>query len=204
MVLVRMMRRLCGQDWLPSEASFQHDAPDDHSEHAALICPRLHFMSPATEIRFDAECLHRKVANSDRHLLPIVERQLADALQEGGDPDIWLREVELLIARRVCDGHPNLPSVADQLGLSVRSLQRRLEERGIAYRDLVAHVRTQLARRYLAKSSTPLIEIAFLLGYSELSAFDRAFRRWTGQTPMEYRRATKSSKKRKIGWRDGV
>ncbi|MCP5068829.1 MAG: helix-turn-helix transcriptional regulator, partial [bacterium] len=86
------------------------------------------------------------------------------------------------------DGHPAIRSVAPQLGLSVRTLQRRLEERGTLYRDLVARVRFQLARRYLEETSTELGEIALLLGYSERSAFDHAFRRWTGQTPRGFRR----------------
>ncbi|HJO23788.1 MAG: hypothetical protein CL938_07500 [Deltaproteobacteria bacterium] len=193
-VLVRMMRRLRGPDWQPHEVSFQHDAPADTREHAALLCPQLRFGCAATSIRFDARDLRAEVPGADRYLLPIAERQLRDALEPAAGSDPWLRELEILVASRVCDGHPPIRSVAPQLGLSVRTLQRRLEKRSMLYRDLVARVRFQLARRYLEETSTELEEIAFLLGYSELSAFDHAFRRWADQTPRAFRRAAGAPK----------
>lgn len=187
-ILVRMMRRLRGADWQPIDVSFQHDAPADTREHATLICPRLRFGRATASIRFDAGDLRAEVPGADRYLLPIAERQLQDTLVLAGNSDPWLREVEILVASRVCDGHPAIRSVAPKLGLSVRTLQRRLDEHGVLYRDLVARVRLQLARSYLEESSSDLEEIAFLLGYSELSAFDHAFRRWTGETPQSFRR----------------
>lgn len=187
-ILVRMMRRLRGADWQPIDVSFQHDAPADTREHARLICPRLRFGCATASIRFDAGDLRAEVPGADRYLLPIAERQLQDALEPMEDSDPWLSGVEILVASRVCDGHPAIRSVASQLGLSVRTLQRRLEERGVLYRDLVARVRSQLAHSYLEESASELEEIAFLLGYSELSAFDHAFRRWTGETPRAFRR----------------
>jgi AraC-like DNA-binding protein len=192
-VLMRMMRRLRGPDWQSHEVSFQHDAPTDTREHAALICPPLRFGCAAASIRFDARDLRAEVPGADRYLLPIAERQLRDALEPSVGSDPWLRDLEILVASQVCDGHPAIRSVAAQLGLSVRTLQRRLEERSILYRDLVARIRFQLARRYLEETSTELEEIAFLLGYSELSAFDHAFRRWTGHTPRGFRRKARES-----------
>lgn len=191
-ILVRLMRRLTGPDWQPREVSLQHDAPADTRELAALVCPRLLFGCAAPSISFDARDLRVEVPGADRQLLPIAERQLRDALQPTAGSDAWLREVEILVASRVCDGHPTIRSVAPQLGLSVRTLQRRLEERSILYRDLVAGVRFQLARGYLQETSNDLEEIAFLLGYAELSAFDHAFRRWTGQTPRGFRQKARA------------
>ncbi len=191
-ILVRMMQRLRGSDWQPHDVSLPHDAPADTREHAALICPRLRFGCGVASIRFDARDLRAAVPGADRYLLPIVERQLQDALEPKAGSDPWLRDVEILVASRVCDGHPAIGSVAAQLGLSVRTLQRRLEEHNILYRDLVARVRLQLARRYLEETSNDLEEIAFLLGYSELSAFDHAFRRWTGQTPRGFRQKARA------------
>jgi len=194
-ILMRLMRRLRRPDWQPREVSFQHEAPVDIREHAALICPRLRFGCAVASIRFDARDLRAEVRGADRYLLPIAERQLQDALEPTVGSDPWLREVEILVASRVCDGHPSIRSLAPQLGLSVRSLQRRLEEHRILYRDLVARVRFQLARRYLEETSNDLEKIAFLLGYSELSAFDHAFRRWTGQTPRGFRRKARAPKR---------
>ena len=78
--------------------------------------------------------------------------------------------------------------VARALGVSVRSLQRRLAEEGRSYHGLVDETRKDAAERYLSNSSLSIGEVAFLLGYSEAAAFHRAFRRWSGATPQEFRR----------------
>ena len=110
-MLVRMMRRLRGPDWQPRDVSFQHDAPVDTREHAALICPRLRFGCAVASIRFDARDLRAEVPGADRYLLPIAERQLQDALEPTAGSDPWLRDVEILVASRVCERqrHGRLP-----------------------------------------------------------------------------------------------
>src|SRR5690606_5551943 len=80
-------------------------------------------------------------------------------------------------------------AVADQVGLSVRNLQRRLKTLGTTYQNLLDESRQALAMRLVESSDTPLYEIAFMVGYAEPSAFYKAFRRWTGSTPGEYRQA---------------
>jgi AraC-like DNA-binding protein len=77
--------------------------------------------------------------------------------------------------------------LARGLGMSVRTLARRLAEQGLTPARLVEELRQQLANRYLAERTFPLGRITYLLGYSDLSAFTRAFRRWTGRTPSEWR-----------------
>src|SRR5438552_2946211 len=83
--------------------------------------------------------------------------------------------------------------VARRLGLSVRTLQRRLGEERTVFKTLVEDVRRELALRYLADGRTRLTDVAFLVGYSELSAFGRAFHRWTGSTPLAMRRSLTSA-----------
>jgi AraC-like DNA-binding protein len=84
--------------------------------------------------------------------------------------------------------HPNIEGVARALGTSPRTLQRRLLEEGTSFRDVVEEVRAELARRYLGER-VALHDVAFRLGYAEVSAFLRAFKRWTGMTPTQFRRA---------------
>jgi AraC-like DNA-binding protein len=79
--------------------------------------------------------------------------------------------------------------VAKRLAMSERTLQRRLAEAGTSYVDLLSEVRSDLAKDYLKSSRTSLTEIAWLLGFSEQSAFSRAFKRWTGSSPAQYRKA---------------
>jgi len=185
---LRMLRRLAGSAWSPLDVGFRHGAPADVREHRRLLGTAVRFDQPSNRIRFPAADLDRPVRDADRFLLPIVERELQDVVSEHAGPDPWRHALEVCVARHVCDGHPAIRTIAPELGVSVRTLQRRLDERGLSYRRLVADVRMQIARHYLQASEPSLGEIAFLLGYSELSAFDRAFRRWTGSSPGAYRR----------------
>ena len=96
--------------------------------------------------------------------------------------------VEKEAERLLSHGKANVETVAKALALSVRTFQRRLGEHGVVFKTLVDQLRRELALQYLADGKADLTEIAFLVGYSELSAFDRAFRRWTGSTPVAARK----------------
>jgi len=89
--------------------------------------------------------------------------------------------------KSIPEGGATLPKVAKGMNLSTRTLQRRLLEYKLSYQALLDAVREQLARRYLSRTSLMLSEIPFLLGYSDQSAFNRAFRNWTGMTPGRFR-----------------
>jgi AraC-like DNA-binding protein len=83
----------------------------------------------------------------------------------------------------------SIDAIATRMGSSPRTIQRQLQDHGASFKQLVDDVRLSMARRHLADASVSLTDAAFLLGYSDLSAFSRAFRRWTGQSPQDYRRA---------------
>jgi AraC-like DNA-binding protein len=85
-------------------------------------------------------------------------------------------------------GIPKMDEVARKLHMSARTLQRRLQDDGLSFQDLVAEVRRDLSARYLEEADMSLAEVAFLIGFSEVSTFHRAFKQWTGLTPAEYRR----------------
>ncbi|WP_313462863.1 helix-turn-helix domain-containing protein, partial [Pseudomonas nitroreducens] len=101
--------------------------------------------------------------------------------------------VVALLGEQLARGEPGRASVASELGLSERTLQRRLAEEGSSYQQLLADTRRQLAERYLGEGNLPATDIAALLGYSEPSVFFRAFRHWTGLTPGEYRQRRRQS-----------
>jgi len=94
-----------------------------------------------------------------------------------------------LLGEELCGGDPTLEHMAARLHMSARTLHRRLEEEGTAFRHVVAEVRRETAERHLAERDLPIGEIGYLLGFSETSAFHRAFKRWTGWRPLAYRRA---------------
>lgn len=187
------MRRLIGPGWRPKRVEFGHRRPADLTQHNRVFgCPLRFEAEHSFALVFDVADLDRPVLGADTRILPIVQRYLDDipAPPDGGDG--WPARVRSLIARNVSNGHPNMERIARLLGLSGRTLQRRLGERGLVWKTLVEEVRRELALRYLKDEGMSLTEIAFLLGYSDLSAFDRAFRRWLGTTPAAQRRKLRS------------
>jgi AraC-like DNA-binding protein len=186
---VKLLRQLAGPDWRPRQIRIGHAEPRDTREHVRLLGPDIRFgHSLMTSLVFDADYLDRAIANADRGLLPIVERHLQDLLATTPSDTDWIAEIRNAVAEAVPDGAPTIQTIAKRTGASVRTLQRRLADHGVVFKDLVAETRRDLALRYLAHGTAELTEIAFLVGYSELSAFHRAFRKWTGETPHEARR----------------
>jgi AraC-like DNA-binding protein len=84
-------------------------------------------------------------------------------------------------------GKASLPNVARDLAIGSRTLARRLSDEGLMFKKVLEESRVALAKRYLAERNLPIIEVAWLLGYNEVSAFFRAFKRWTGMTPRQFR-----------------
>lgn len=118
-------------------------------------------------------------AHFDRHL----EQQLAANTQDIG---LELR-VRRAVANVLSEGVPTVSTIASELAMSARTLQRRLAEQGHSFQTVVDTARKDLARRLLAETDYSLAEVAFLTGFKEQSSFTRAFKRWAGQTPRSYR-----------------
>ena len=116
-----------------------------------------------------------------------MRRYLERVLEEIPQEDGVLASARRAVAESMREGHPYLTRVAKKIAMSPRTLQRQLKEQGMDFKKLVADTRRRFALSYLGNRSNTLTEIAFLLGYSEVSAFNRAFKRWTGSTPLAYR-----------------
>ncbi|MFL6229042.1 MAG: AraC family transcriptional regulator [Pyrinomonadaceae bacterium] len=186
---VVFMRRIAELDWHPHAVSFQHDVPADTTEHRRLFRAPILFSQPRNEMVFDAALLKLPLLQADPSLCAVLDRhaeELLARLPRGGDAGTCVRR---LLAEGLGAAVPSLTSVARQLGLSPRTLQRKLNEEGTSWKDLLDEVRRNLSERYLREHEMAICEVAYLLGFSESSAFHRAFRRWTGSTPSEFRRA---------------
>jgi len=167
--------------------SFEHDAPDELSQYESTFgCP-VTFSANETSFRHERALLDRPTVAPDPHLISILERyasMLATRLPARDNLGDRVREVlSALLAR----GDVAAPLAAEALGLSPRSLQRKLRDEGLSFSALVDEARCELAKEAL-KGSAPLAEIALRLGFSDQSAFHRAFMRWTGRTPGDFRR----------------
>ena len=185
--LARLIRRGASAGWTPGSATFTHPAPRDRRELRQLFGSNLHFRQAINSIEFSADVLRYRIGETDPGLLRVLTQQ-ADKLLAGiHDEDALLQQVRLLILENLDRGRADEASVATKLGVSVSTLKRRLKQTGVTYRELRDGVVEDLAKSALGQTRAPVSEIALRVGYSELSAFDRAFMRLTGMTPLEYR-----------------
>ncbi len=142
---------------------------------------------PHSALVLDAASLAAPVVNADARLLELLRRYADGVLARRAGKDDLVARAERWILENLHTGHVGVTRLARSVGMSDRTLARRLAEDGLTPAGLVDDLRRQLADRYLAERAFPLGRITYLLGYSDLSAFTRAFRRWTGRTPSEWR-----------------
>jgi AraC-like DNA-binding protein len=186
-IAVTFTRRMTGVDWRPRAVSFQHPQPTDTAEHQRIFRAPVHFAQPRNELVLDRALLALPLARADAGLCAVLERHAQELLARLPQHDDTTAQVRRLLGDALAGGDPNINTVARQLGLSARTLQRKLRAEGTAYQDVLAAMRRDLARRYLREREMAVCEVAYLLGFSGPSAFHRAFRRWTGVTPKEFR-----------------
>jgi AraC-like DNA-binding protein len=148
-----------------------------------------------TGVQFDAEQTSLTIARADAdNVLPSGNKQIAlmhdemlmRYLVEIKKGDI-VQQVQSIILENLPDGQVTDQLVASELNLSERSMQRRLKEHQTTFRFLLDGVREMVAKQYIENPMNRMSDIAFLLGFSEQSAFSRAFKKWTGKSPIEYR-----------------
>jgi AraC-like DNA-binding protein len=192
-VALNTIRLMAGSHWAPREVQFAHEAPAHTSEHLRIFGAPVLFSCAANAFVFEREFVERQVPAADPRLYRILKEHAERVLNEMPRESNLLASVRRAIAESMRDGAPKLTRVAKKIAMGPRTLQRRLKESGADFKQLMDDTRRRFALNYLKDRKNTLTEVAFLLGYSELSAFNRAFKRWTGSTPMEYRRgATRS------------
>ncbi|MBZ5554633.1 MAG: AraC family transcriptional regulator [Acidobacteriia bacterium] len=189
--LVCVGRSLTGVRWTPLEVNFKHPCPGDTSEHGRIFGAPVRFLMPANEMVLDRQLLDQPLVKADLGLCAVLDRHATEMLD--GLP----RQVDLIarlrrtLAQSLRGGSPGVEALARELGMSTRTLQRRLSEEGTSYHRLLEDLRHDLSRKYLLEPGLATGEVAYLLGFSEPSAFHRAFRQWTGMTPGDYRQRTR-------------
>lgn len=189
-LLLRFCRERGGHaDLAPFEVRFTHGARGESARYNRYFGERVRFDQPENLLVFDQDELERPLEAADPHLFPILQRHADDLLARLPLHDDLVGQVRQLVTASLESGDIGLKEVAERLKIGARTLQRRLEGEGRPFYELVTETRATMARKYLRDPSLSLTEIAFRLGYSDLSAFSRAFRRWTRQTPLEFRRS---------------
>mgnify|MGYP001814070637 FL=1 len=186
-----MVRRIAGDladQVMPRWASFRSSPADPAPYEAYFRCP-LRFGADEDAMGFDAAYLDMPLQQGNaevRQSLTLICEQQHAVLDTSATP-AWLRDLQKLVSGSLADGAIELGEAAGKLGVAPAALRARLAVRGLSYRKLVDELRHDLALSYLDDPRLSLVDIAYLLGYSEQSAFQRAFKRRTGQTPGAYR-----------------
>jgi AraC-like DNA-binding protein len=177
--------------WTPQEVlmpQLADETPAERRTRAEILGANIRVGHPWAGIRFEAGLLKRPMATADAMIESLMRHygdlRLAALPERRGEIEQLHRE----IARVLVKGEGGIEQLANATGTSVRTLQRRLKDAGVNYNDLQNDVRKTLALNLLENETMALGEIAFSLGYSEVSAFNHAFRRWVGQSPGDYRR----------------
>ncbi|HRI68412.1 MAG TPA: AraC family transcriptional regulator [Polyangium sp.] len=186
-VPLALARHLTGKRIIPLRVSFRHLPSGDRSEHDEYFGVPVQFGMPTDEIIFDPETLRTPLLEKDE----TKYRRALDLVLAHVDPIADLAPVGAMLRQRLLQSiHEDVPRisvVARSLGMSTRTLQRRLEAEGTNFDSVVDAVRRDLALQHLINPSISMYEIAGLVGFVEPSPFFRAFRRWFGCTPKEWR-----------------
>ncbi|GAA3561704.1 AraC family transcriptional regulator [Marinobacter xestospongiae] len=187
--LVTFLRRQIDQPPPLSRVSFRGSVAQatDQAYQAFFGCP-VQWQDSHVRVRFPLSYLTMAMPGRDPALRQLLDRQAQALLRALPASTALERQLQQVLLRLLAEGDPTLARAARVLHMSPRTLQRRLRGHGLSWQQWLDRSREQLARQYLADPVLSLAEVALLLGFSEQSAFTRAFRRWTGTLPGQYRR----------------
>ena len=188
--LIRAFREVTGTELVPSRTNFAHARAKGIGEFERFFgCPVM-FGRRENTIEMKLSDLHRPLVTADDRLLALLRQLCHDVLSKRSEQTpLLIGRVEQAIADRLANGEAKLDVIASEVGMSSRSLSRRLAELGTSLKSLTDDLRKKLAYRYLHETGASCTEIAFVLGYSDVSSFNHAFKRWTGQTPTAARKS---------------
>lgn len=188
---VHMMRTLTGQPICPLSVTFAHPEPPGPAaadEYRRVFgCP-VSFGQAETAMTFALSVAYMPIPLANPALLAQFEQYADDLLAQLGATEPFTRTVTKIVLARLDDEALSIDTVARELAVSVRTLQNRLAAEGVVFSDLVRDVRRQLAQQYLRENYS-VEQITYLLGFSEPSVFRKAFKKWWGVTPGEFRQA---------------
>lgn len=185
--ITEISREVSRMPFRPEAVYFKHPAPESVQAHEAYFgCP-VNFGADRDAIQVSYEALESPNKLADAAISGFFDGHLDQELSGCRDDSSMTRRVRVHVTQALSEGVPSVSEIANRLNLSARTLQRRLSDQGLSFQAVVDDSRRELAMRLLKKTEYTLNEIAFLTGFSEQSAFTRAFKRWAGQTPRSFR-----------------
>jgi AraC-like DNA-binding protein len=178
----------------PIEVHVAHAEPVYAAEYARVFESPIRFNSRHNALIVPRSLLSSPVRGANADFLSVFDRQAQKVLEEHARADGMRARVQQLLAKRLAEGSSSIGSIASELHMSSSTLRRRLSDEGTTYSDVLEEVRRELAMHHMHDRRLAVGEIAFLLGFASQSAFGKAFRRWAGKSPLEYRAEFRAEK----------
>jgi AraC-like DNA-binding protein len=194
--LIRICRKVTDTRLASLQLKVRHFRTGTPVEFKSFFGSDVEFDADTDEIIFSAPIASLPIVGRDTYLNRLLRQYAEEALALRPGHHATIRsEVEKIIPQLLPHGRASASEVARELGMSPRTLVRKLREEGVAYAEILDELRTALGKRYLGDRGLPVSEIAWLLGYRQASSFTHAFKRWTGMTPRQFRSSGDSDKK---------
>ncbi len=174
------------QNLTPVHVKITHPAPACSGRYFQYFKSPVKFDSRVASITFSVETMDEILPGRDEHLAELTDQAIVNYLASIKEESI-VEQVEKILLRYLPGGNVTDTLIASELFVSSRTLQRKLQAEKTTFKSILDRVRLDIAKEHIKDNNTSMIEIAFLLGFSESSAFSRAFKRWSGISPSAYR-----------------
>jgi len=185
-IIARMCRLAMGEYIAPVKIEMERPTPVDVAQFESILCCPITFGQKQSRLTFYIPDILMPLATGDPDLARVNDAQAQGYIDSFLVHNTTRKVVEKIV-ETLPDGAPNQQQIAETLNMSNRTLQRKLKSEGTSFLDLLQSTRMQLARRYLLQPARSVVETSYLLGFSEPSTFSRAFKRWTGQAPADFK-----------------
>jgi AraC-like DNA-binding protein len=185
--LMTVFSEIVGRNVVAAKIHFNYRKPESTAEHRRLLGSNLAFDQPRSAIFLWDRDVQSRTTEPDPHLTRYMDELAEIRLQELPSVDTYSGKVQHAVWPHLSEGPPRIEDVAVRLASSTRSLQRRLREEGTSFAEVIDTLRHDKAKLLLKDPNLPVYEIGYLLGYSDPSTFHRAFRRWQGTSPRQFR-----------------
>jgi len=186
--IIRLCRQLTDRRLVPSRIRVVHHRPKTPAELRSFLGCEIEFASSVDEVVFPNAVKLLPISSADPHLNELLIKYCEEALDRRGPERTTLRSiVENAMAPLLPHGRATAVETARRIGMSHRTLARRLSSEGLSFSEISEELKSNLAKHYLRNGDLPISQVAWLLGYREISAFTHAFKRWTGMAPSRLR-----------------
>lgn len=185
---VNFIKVLSGRSVYPKTVSYRYPAVSDNSEHERIFKCRPVFNRPGNCIVFDKSSLQVPVLGCNPQLNAAVETMLREKIQRSQEGERFSAKVKEVMLRNDQSDFPQLESIADALNITTRTLQRKLQKENTSFRELSDAVKYEFASAMLRHGEFTVSEISYRLGYTDPATFGKAFKQWSGVSPLSFRK----------------